>query len=271
MIICNNAQEFVECIADKKILIYGTGYVAHIFLEALKKRKLEKQIQGFVVSCHSRSVDEIEGIPVNEIEEILIDEDTVVCIAVHESFKLEIELTIVKRGWKNYIWIYPYLYNLYYGAPIRVGEPVEIGKLVSRDTDRYNVALRWAAIDNYYGKCSQGFYLYRKAMALHANMRTAEARKESFKKLIQSCDEFGYDDKKQIIINDVYEIIDGEHRVTVGLYHGKQKIGCTVYLGENLHSEKVLFTKRVLLEGGFTKEEMDILDHINLIIKDLIS
>lgn len=46
---------------------------------------------------------------------------------------------------------------------------------------------------------------------------------------------------------------------------------CKIYSGENLHDEESLMTGRVLTEGGFTAKEMNILDNINLNIRNLIS
>lgn len=271
VIVCYNTKEFLQYISNKKIMIYGTGYVALNFLEALQKRGLDNRIQGFVVSKKSWEQRDIKGFPIKEIDEIFVSNEIVICIAVHESIKAEVESILLQKGFLHYLWIYPCLYHLYYGDPVKEREWVNIRELIPRDSDRYKVALRWAALEDYYGNCPQGFYLYRKAMALHANMRTVEAREAGFRKLIQNFDEFGYDSEKQIAINEEYEIIDGEHRLTIAFYHGMQKIKCKIYSGENLHNEEVLMSKRVLIEGGFTEKEMDILDNINLTIRDLIS
>lgn len=270
MITCRDRKELIEIISDKKILIYGAGYVALNFLEALKRNGLEEQVLGFAVSQITETEKYIDSLPVRSIDQVPVDDETIICIAVHEALKEEIEAVLLHKGISNYIWIYPLLYSLYLGNPVKEGEWIDTKKLMRGYKERYGMAVRWAAIDDYYGNCPGGLDLYQKAMAMHGSMDTIKARTDRFLKLIQDWDSMGYNARWQISIDRNYEIIDGEHRVALAFYHGQPQIRCRIYDGENMHGEKALMTKKVLLEGGFTMEEIELLDRINLCIKQAV-
>lgn len=270
MITCCDREEFIELISDKKILIYGAGYVAINFLEALKRNGLIGQIRGFAVSQITETKKYIRSFPVQSIDRVIVDDETIICIAVHEALKEEIESVLLHKGFNNYIWIYPFLYSLYLGNPVKEGEWIDTKKFMRSCQERYGMAVRWAAIDDYYGNCPGGLDLYQKAMAMHGSMDTIKARTDSFLKLIKDWDSIGYNDRWQISIDRNYEIIDGEHRVALAFYHGQPQIRCKIYDGENMHGEKALMTKQALLEGGFTMEEIELLDGINLYMKQAV-
>lgn len=267
MITCRDGEELIELLSDKRILIYGAGYVAHNFLEALKRNKLQGQLQGFVVSQKTENKDDIESFPVSSVDQVTVDDETIICIAVHEVLKDEIEDVLLQKGIFNYIWIYPFLYSLYLGKPVKEGEWIDIRKFIPDDRRRYGLAIRWAAIDDYYGKRPGGFALYKKAMAMHGTAESTQMRANRFAELIRNWESNGYDAGWQISIDRNYEMIDGEHRVALALYHGQPQIRCRIYDGENMHGEKVLMTEKALLEGGVSPEEIDILDGINLYIR----
>ncbi len=270
MITCCDVDEFTGLVSDKKILIYGAGYVAANFLEALKKNGLEGQVLGVIVSRLPETMEYVGTFPVRTIDQIAVDDETIICIAVHEALKEEIEAVLQQKNLLNYIWIYPFLYSLYLGKPVREGEWADIRKFIPQYKERYGMAVRWAAIDDYYGNCPGGFGLYQKAMAMHGSPAAIKARTDGFLKLIKNWDSMGYDARWQISIDRNYEIIDGEHRVALAFYHGQSQIRCRVYDGENMHGEKVLMTKKALLEGGFTMEEIELLDRINLYMRQTV-
>ena len=270
MITCCDREEFIELITDKRILIYGAGYVALNFWEALKRNGLEEQIRGFVVSQIAETQKYIGALPVQSIDQAAVDDETIVCIAVHEALEEEIEAALLQKGISNYIWIYPFLYNLYLGNPVKEGEWIDTKEFIRGYEQRYGLAVRWAAIDDYYGKCPGGLDLYKKAMAMHGSMDTIKARTDRFLNLIQDWGSIGYDDRWQIAIDRNYEIIDGEHRVALALYHGQPQMRCRIYDGKSMHGDKVLMTKKALFDGGFTIGEIEILDKINLYIKHTV-
>lgn len=268
MIACCDVDEFIKLISEKKILIYGAGYVAAVFMEALKKHGLEKNVYGFCVTDSIGEQNHMGEFWVKPISQIGVLGNTVVCIATHEVSKRGIEAILLQKGISDYIWIYPFLYTLYMGKPLKEGQWIDVRKMILKNENLYGMAVRWAAIDDYYGNFQGGFYLYTKAMKIHCNAATAEDRANSFIGLIQNWDTHGYDETCQIVINTDYEVIDGEHRVALALYHNQKLLQCKIYNGQNLHEEKALMTKEVLLMGGFTQEEIKILDGIIRCIKN---
>ena len=264
MFACDNAKQLIELIKKRRVIIYGTGYSASLFWEALKKHSLEKNISGFAVSkLVKNTARNYKGFEIKQIDEIDFTDDMIVCVAVHDSFLQEIESLLKRNAVSNYIWVYPYLFDLYYGNPIKKEQVIEIRKLIPKDEERYALAVRWAAIENYYGRCPNGFLWYKRAIAYIHNASVAEARARGFMQLIQSWETFGYDEKHEIAINESYEILDGEHRVALALYHGEKMIKCRVYRGENINSEKSFMKRKMLIESGFNEGEIKLLDAMN--------
>lgn len=264
MFVCDNVDRLIELLKERKAFIYGTGYIASLFFEALKKNRLENNIAGFVVSEFAKNSDRnFEGYEINQINEIDFADDMIVCIAVHDCLVGEIESLLKRNGVSNFVWIYPYLFDLYYGNPIQRGEWIDMRKLIPKDEERYALAVRWAAVADYYGKCPNGFAWYKRAMTYLHNAQAAEARVKTFTQLIQNWQTSGYDGKHEIAINENYEIIDGEHRMAVALYHGEKRIKCRIYSGKNVNSEKSFMKKKMLIECGFDEGEIKLLDTIN--------
>ena len=264
-----DARNLLFLLGTKKIVIYGTGYVAQKFFSILKKNSLVGNIICFAVSKGEKEGESIDGIAVKNIRDI--ESDNMVCIAVHEALKDEMVDTLCDIGINNYIWIYPYLYQLLLGEPIEKGVRIKLEDIVQTCLNDYRIAVRYAAIDNYYGKNIYGFDLYRRAQALYSSMKTAEERLERFCKLISDWQKYGYDEDSWICINEGYEIIDGAHRVTLAKYHGMQEIICNVFEGKasayEVHGERVVLTNKILLQNGFSIEEIDKLNEINNVIR----
>jgi len=270
VILESHIQNFIQSINNKEIFIYGAGYVADVFFKALKKNKLEKQVKGFLVSSIGNIDKVIHGYLVRTVDEVIIGSRTIICIAVHEIYKKEIEEILFQKGISNYIWIYPILYELYLGDPIREKEWINIKKIIKQQLENYGIAIRWAAIDDYYGKSQGGFALYKKAIALHSDNYTAEERTKQFIGLIETWSNIGYLEEYQISLDRNYKVIDGEHRLTLALYHGQEEICCKVYREENIHTNKALITRQSLIEGEFYQEEIMKIENINQYLESIV-
>lgn len=263
--------ELLELLSRRKFVIYGAGYVALKFYEALKIRQLDKNISCFIVSTFSGSDEKIEGLPIRGVDWLKKNKDIVVCIAVHEALMPEIIGTMQNIGVSDYFWIYPYLYELLLGAPIKVGTAVNLNDVIHTCMDDYRLAIRYMAIDNYLGKNAIGFDMYKRAQALHSSPKTAEERLIKFCELINQWQQNGYNKNSRILINERYEVIDGIHRVTLAKYYNLQEIVCDIFPGDfsasELHGANVMLTRQALLRGGFSEEEFERLDEISEAIK----
>ena len=179
--------------------------------------------------------------------------------------------TLQDVGIDHYVWIYPYLYELLLGEPIKTDVKIKVDDIIRTCGDDYRIAIRCAAIDHYCGKNTNGFDWYMKSQALHCSMKTAEERLRRFCKLISDWQRLGYDESKRILINENYEIIDGNHRVALAWYYGQEEIKCEIFGGNisacEVHGENAMLTKRILLQNGFSLQEIQELDKINQMIK----
>lgn len=266
-----DAEELLKMIAEEEIVIYGTGHIAKKLLKVLKQHDLKKNISCFVISTINKEAEsEIEGIAIRDKEWLRRHKDIFVCIAVHESLKEEIVRIVRNMGIERYIWIYPYLYELLLGAPLQKKATVQMTDILKTCQNDYRLAIRYAAIDNYFEKNTVGFELYKKAQALHCSPETARERLKKFCMLIKEWEKRGYDGRS-IFINTKYEIIDGNHRVALAVYYHCHEIICDIFSGNvsvsEIHGEEAMLTQKILLAGGFTRNELNILDNINEIIR----
>lgn len=172
-------NDITNTLKDQKIMIYGTGHVAMKFYKGLAIRGLEGNVLCFIVSKKQSEKADINGIPVKAIEEISLDEKSIICLAVHEVLKAQIEATVKKHGIGNYIWIYPYLFELVLGPPLKRNIEVPLTKILKR-CDDYRIAIRYLAIENYFGKNSIGFRIYEKAQAAYCGEKPQESVQRSF-------------------------------------------------------------------------------------------
>ena len=239
-----NAKELLGLLEKKEFVIYGTGHVAQKFLKVIQKEHLDKNLKCFAVSFGEK--EPIEGIAVKNIREI--EKDSLVCIAVHNSLLNEMTGTLQDVGIDHYVWIYPYLYELLLGEPIKTDVKIKVDDIIRTCGDEY-----------------------MKSQALHCSMKTAEERLRRFCKLISDWQRLGYDESKRILINENYEIIDGNHRVALAWYYGQEEIKCEIFGGNisacEVHGENAMLTKRILLQNGFSLQEIQELDKINQMIK----
>lgn len=266
-----NASNLLEQIEKQSIAIYGAGHIAKKFLKAIELYQCKKNILCFVVSSLEQSEKEIGGIPVRSLDWLAEHKDILVCIAVHESLRRDIVSAIQNIGVFHHVWIYPCLYELLLGLPVRTNIKVDLDDIVRTCEGDYRLAIRYAAIEQYFGRNQIGFDMYRRAQALHSSPETAKERLSAFCRLIAEWEKNGYKEQSRIAINTSYEIIDGNHRVALAKYYSQKQIVCDIYEKRidvtELHGENAMLTDKVLFMEGFSDKEMEYLDEINRMIK----
>ncbi|MCM1121516.1 MAG: hypothetical protein NC416_02925 [Eubacterium sp.] len=267
-----DSAQLLQRAAKQKIAIYGAGHVAKKLLTALKLYGYDKNILCFLVSDLERNGKTVGGIPVKTTDWLFENRNVFVYVAVHESLWCEIEDTLKSIGVSHYTWVYPYLYELLLGLPVKTNIKVDVKDIVQTCADDYRLAIRYAAIGQYFGKNKVGFDLYKRAQALHSTLGTAQERLTAFCRLIEKWQENGYDEQSRIAINTDHEIIDGCHRVALACYFKQKQIVCDVFENHisatELHGENVMLTDRILITAGFNADEMKYLGEINRMIKD---
>ena len=193
------------------------------------------------------------------------------CIAVHESLVKEIENNLEKLRIKEYIWVYPFLNEMFLGQPLKRNVLVKIDQIIESCLNNYGLAVRYLAVEQFFGKNQIGYNLYVRFHALYCRRETAEQRLIEFCNLIKNWKERGYDKRKRILINSQYEVIDGLHRITVAKYFGEEYVVCDVFSNKisaaSLQGNKALLTEQALRESDFDKEECEVLRKVNQMLK----
>jgi hypothetical protein len=118
--------------------------------------------------------------------------------------------------------------------------------------NRYDIVVRYLAIENYYGKNDFGFDLYEKMQI----DRVGESSVESFKKLLFSYEKNGYDSSSEIELYSDLHLFDGSHRIAIALYNGAEyKISCKV------RSDKadIFYGIEWFIEKGFSTQSIKII------------
>ncbi|WP_313070479.1 hypothetical protein [Lacrimispora sp.] len=266
----SNIAELMYILRTNNIAIYGAGYVAARFYQALKEHGLSGSVFSFVTtSCIS---SEMEGVPIVTIDDLKFENQTVICVAVHESIKDEIISNLVNKGFTNYIWIYPYLYILMLGLPINKNIKVPLYKIWNAVRDDYSMAIRYLAIDNYYAKNTNGYELYKRYFSIFNSNKTSEKRLMQFIGLIKSWDDKGYDINKCSAVLEDYKIFDGAHRIAVASYFNQGFVMCDIYPLKksitDIHNQAAVFTKQSAIDAGFEPEFIALLDATNRRIEE---
>jgi len=255
-------SEFKKLIKEKSIYIYGAGYVAKKVYYAMKKNGYQDRIISFVTTTGSQ--DNIDGIGIVPVDSIS-DKSSFVCIAVHESMRWGIEEILSEKGFSNYRWIYPIMWELELGEPIAIDEKVSVLSIINASKSDFRLVSRYAAILQYYGKIDFGYELYLRCMELFSDSITAQKRLDQAICLFRKWDEQGYDSSKNVKVLQDGSIVDGTHRVVFAAYHGINDICCDIYREQNLEGilgQKALMSYMDLDEDAF---DQDIIDKIFIV------
>lgn len=250
----------LEDFEEKKIVIYGAGHVGQKFYRILKMRGLEKQVVCFAITDSVKEMTLVEGIPLKCIYDISVQDDTLICLAVHETLLDETE-RVVKQITEQYVWIYPYLYDLMFGEPEQINAEVKISGILKTCQNDARLAVRLAAIEQYDGKNSFGYDYYIRAQMMHCEEHTARQRLQQFKRLMEDWKKYGYRREYPLCLNRGCEVIDGNHRLALAVYHGQRTIFCNIYPTMipliDIHGQEPIMPRAVLMQHGFMQEDME--------------
>ena len=110
-------EELLRQLKSKEIVIFGAGFVAEMFYRALELHGAEGSL-CFCAVTRAGSGQRFHGRPVLSLSEADIREDMLVCLAVHESAEDSLRETLRPYEAQT-VRIYPHLFELLYGAPVR--------------------------------------------------------------------------------------------------------------------------------------------------------
>lgn len=254
-------SEIIVLINNKDIAIYGKGFVAETFYAILKMRGIEKKVKYFIVTDEEKANGTIHGIPIKSIKDIVNEKEILICIAVHEVIKDDIEKILIGMNINNFVWIHPYIVELALGEMIEHHKKIEISKLIQQEPyDNYALAVRFIAIENYYNKNDIGYDIYVKVFSQHCEVETARNRLKRFISLIADWDKNGYRDENDILIDENYRRVEGIHRLALACYHRMKYIYCNIYPYSDNYD--------VIMKGG-SDLSMRLLQNANLNLLEL--
>lgn len=260
-------EELLEQIRTKTIVVFGTGFVAERFWQALQRHHLNERISAFLVSKRKEEKQFFHGCPVLEPAEIKKEKELLVCLAVHETVLPEVRNTISPELAERSVWIYPNLWELLFGAPVERNSLIPREILLAKQNPDYNwISVRYMAIRDYLEGSTQFPHsadLYCHAISLHCGMTTAKRRLKALEQLAESIRDRGFDREMPILIDTSGRILDGLHRFASACYFGMVEIPCTV-LPESEDYDRMLNEKnripdRVLREAGFSEDDLAML------------
>lgn len=258
-----NCDNIVGFLKDKQIIIYGAGYVASKFYDLLVLNGLDDNVSCFVVTGNITEGCYKNGHMIKSIYDVDINENSIICLAVHEALKVELETVLSCKEIKNYIWVYPYFYQLLHSEPLQLNAGISVDKIIQANED-YRFAIRYLAIENYYNKNDNGFDIYTKTMTLCSGYDTARKRLEGFLALIKSWEEYGYISDYACWIDSDYQAFDGTHRITLAKYFNKETIICNIYNAQSglleQFSGKGLLLKKDVESLGLTLDEISVIE-----------
>lgn len=227
MIDIASTDELKKIILSRECVIFGAGYVAQRFFKALTRQGLGKQVRSFITSSLP-TITEIDNIPVQSIEALKRYTNPMILIAVHEAVVSQIEETLLEKGYSEYIWIYPFLYEIMLGSPTICD--VDLSRIWRANRDKIILPARYLAIEQYYGNNDYGYEIYKKSYnLLESSHDVVEKRLDSFIELINNWEKNGYNESKLVSVFEDYVIIDGAHRIALALYHKLNTIKCKKY------------------------------------------
>ena len=255
----HSASELLSVLEKKKIAVYGAGYVAKQFQKALRLHHMDGQIRAFVTTDgKGQPISSIDLIPIRDLQNIPYD---ILCVAVHESLLNEIKEMLEKKGINNFVWIYPYVYEMLIGDPVSTHVEVPIRDILSACPEDYSIPARCLVIDEYHGKNGSGYEIYKKSFSSFSTDNTADARLQRFLDLITNVERDGFDSQERIKINDCHIILDGTHRTAIACELKKESILCDIFQSETVvHNPDMCFFKTNLGRFGITAKEEALLE-----------
>ena len=225
-----NLEQLFNMINEGSYYIYGAGGAAKRFFEGLCELGLTENCKGFIVS--KKDMKKIK-------EEIcLISDNVQVFIAVHKVYLHEIESLLEKNHFKKYYWIYPLIFELEYGSPVKKNVIRETDELVSRMRSLYMLAIFYLTIDYCLGKNTFGkdchIRFHMKDVSGHSAKRIEELFEQRIKKYLKT----GEVEPYPIMINVQEDYcMDGNHKLIISKYFHIPEVNCNIYHDNDLIKE----------------------------------
>ena len=208
---------------NEKFYIYGAGRVAKRFYRILKQRSLISNLCGFVVSSKVHASESDIG-TIFTIDEI--DSTINILVAVDYTAYLEIKNKLLNLGFSSFLWVYPLLYDFFFGRPVK------FEKIIIADVLDKSYMINWIAACYLALKEKGG-----EAEKIYIKMATSvfgyDNAIKDYLRFMRDKDYFvenGYEQKYPIKINESYSLLlDGAHRIALAIYFSQKYIIADIY------------------------------------------
>lgn len=241
-----------------RVIIYGAGQIGRKVLGVLENANMKDKVVCFAVSDIQNAPQMVNDVAVKAIDEIPEEYDKALfLLSVGDKFMYELEQMVIRKKINHY----------FDGRKIYrvIGQSNDEQKHIAIDIrelfmqqyrngvfNRLDIIVRYLAIENYYNINDYGFALYCKMQSQRISSDYVEGAVKKFKELIVSWEQAGYDSESEIECDRELHLIDGSHRIAMGLYHRVYRIHCKV----NSYADDIEYSLDWFIEHGFGKEEI---------------
>lgn len=266
-------MDLYEVLKSQKIVIYGAGFIADLFYQALVENSLSDHIIDVVTTTENDKL--FHGFEIKKYSKEGIPSDALVCVAMHDVFRGELEGRLISDK-INYIWFSKNnLTNLLEGYPEEVCELISVKDILEATKGEFRLAIRWLMIEEVLGNRKGGIDLNKKLWLNYLNAEVAEKRTDGFIELIKNIKANGFRRDCPIMIDRNCRLMDGSHRFMLACYLEEKNISCNIYKNMDkiraLNGEKALLTDRALERSVlFTEKEKQLIRDTDWMIRKKI-
>ena len=255
-------EKLLNDIKENGTVIIGAGLIARKFYEGLEGYGLDDKVACFAVSSMGKNPDKLFGKAVVELKDLVVNHTTITCIAGHRYIAEELIKAAETYGLHNIVWVGDLANRILWGKELELTYFSTIDIIKISEKAKYNLAVRYLAAAQSYGKNDCGWEFYRKAMSYLYSEELVESRTDNYKKLIDNVKAKGLIlEKNPICVDFTHKIIDGLHRASIASFLGKNELLCQVYEAPNAFNinESLYLTKEMLQEAGFSEKDITIM------------
>lgn len=253
-------EGLIERIRQEDCLVFGTGFVATLFRDALDAAGIESHVRGYLASSPAEG-ETLYGKEVRAAADKSVDRSALICVAVHESNLASVEELLLREEYSDVVWVYPLIFEMVWGEPLYRNVSLPIEMILERQDRSHNwIAVRALASRGILEGDISAKDTYVATMAQHCGLRTAERRHEALRRLIASMEETGFDEQRPILVDTNLSIIDGLHRLAVAWTLGINRIPCDIVRTSNafdrLLTDKNKLTYEQLVQAGLGAQQL---------------
>lgn len=240
------------------IVIYGAGQIGRKVYGTLEKMNMQNKVVCFAVSDQQDAPDTINGIMVKSIDVAAREYgDALFLLSVSERFMYELEQRVIHEKIDYYFDGKKIYQKNCQSDQEQKHIDIDVNELFMQQyrNGRYNrmdIVVRYLAIENYHGINDYGFDLYCRMQARRMSEDYVNIAVNRFQELIVSWERDGYREGSEIECDRNLHLIDGSHRIAMGLYYGLEKLSCKI----DSYEDDIEYGLDWFIEHGFEQNEI---------------